>query len=869
MTTILRIVCLVSGFLVAVTGGLSAEQTSAPAKAVAKTAEPATGMRPWPRTFDQDGTQITLHQPQFDDWQANTLSGRMAVAVKTGSKTDGEGKSRDTLSYGALWFKARTDIDKVARKVTLSNVSIEKVSFPADRSNEAKYSELLKKIAMRSASRVVSLDLLESALAINREIKIVDSVAVKNDPPDILFSFEPALLVLIDGNPVVKPSGIAGVERVVNTRSLILKQGDRYFLDFAHRWVTASSITGPWIASPTIDAALNQAKAAAEKAKLVDTLDQPSDELKKVLDGGKLPAVLVSSKPAELIMVEGDPQFVDIDGTDLAYVANTGSDVFIDKSKDNFWYVLISGRWFAAPSSNGPWTYTAGNLLPADFAKIPTDSPKSAVLASIPGTPESRESLIANSIPQTATVKGSQATLEVQYDGAPQFKPIEGTALTYAWNTAVPVIKVGDSSYYAVQNGVWFMAPSPTGPWRIAIDVPTVIYSIPPTSPLHYVTYVRVYGTNGDDVYVGYTPGYYGTVVSDDVVVYGTGYPCDPWIGAYWYGCPATYGFGVSFGYDPWVGWTFGYAWGWAWASAWYGPWWGPWGYWGYWGGGYWPPYWGGGIATANIYGRWGNSVVSGVGAAWANPWTGNYGRAVRGGYRNEVTGGRGVGYAGRNTNIYTGTTTAAAGGIRYNPQTGRVVAGQGGAAYNAYTGNAVAGGSRTTVNTNTGRVTESAGIAGSNANGAAAIGGFNTEGKGGDAKGAGYVKYDRDTGDVSHGGVANINDSIYAGKDGNVYKYDKGDGWQQVGGDGSFNKATELPSAGNIDSDRYAREREADRNLDRSSRDARGGNADARQFDRSNYNSSYKGQMGGTRPAAGGGRYGGGGRGGGGGRRR
>ena len=30
--------------------------------------------------------------------------------------------------------------------------------------------------------------------------------------------------------------------------------------------------------------------------------------------------------------------------------------------------------------------------------------------------------------------------------------------------------------------------------------------------------------------------------------------------------------------------------------------------------------------------------------------------------------------------------------------------------------------------------------------------------------------------------------DSIYAGKDGNVYKYDKGNGWSQVGGDGTFN---------------------------------------------------------------------------------
>ena len=376
--TIARSLCFGAALFVMLAGGLSAQQADAPTKGTAKSSEAAPVMRPWPRTFEQDGTHITLHQPQFDDWQGNSLAGRMAIAVKTGSKTGSDGKPHDTLSYGAMWFKARADIDKVARQVTLSNLNIEKVIFPNDRSNEAKYLDLLNKIAKRSSARIVSLDLLESALAINRETKMANSVAVKNDPPDVLFSFEPALLVLIDGNPVLKPSGTAGVERVLNTRSLILKQGDRYFLNFAGRWVTSPDIAGPWRAAGTVSAALDKEKAAAEKSKVVDLLDQPSDALKKVLESGKLPSILVSSKPAELIMVDGDPQFVDVDGTDLAYVANTASDVFVDKSKDNFWYVLMSGRWFSAPSSNGPWTYTAGKLLPADFAKIPPESPKSA-----------------------------------------------------------------------------------------------------------------------------------------------------------------------------------------------------------------------------------------------------------------------------------------------------------------------------------------------------------------------------------------------------------------------------------------------------------------------------------------------------------
>jgi len=62
--------------------------------------------------------------------------------------------------------------------------------------------------------------------------------------------------------------------------------------------------------------------------------------------------------------------------------------------------------------------------------------------------------------------------------------------------------------------------------------VPPLIYTIPPTSPLHYVTYVRVYSSTPTTVLVGYTSGYYGTVLtSDGVVVYGTGYTYPAYVG--------------------------------------------------------------------------------------------------------------------------------------------------------------------------------------------------------------------------------------------------------------------------------------------------------------------------------------------------
>ncbi len=184
-------------------------------------------------------------------------------------------------------------------------------------------------------------------------------------------------------------------------------------------------------------------------------------------------------------------------------------------------YLLLSGRWYSAPSLDGPWQFVPADRLPRDFADIPDNSPKENVKASVPGTPQATEALIANSIPQSTKVARSMQMASPQFDGPPRLEPIQGTSLYYVVNSGTSIIKVDEQSWYACQDGVWFVATSVQGPWTVAASVPAVIYSIPPSSPLHYLTYVQVYGTTPQEVYEGYTPGYLGTEVEDGVVVYG------------------------------------------------------------------------------------------------------------------------------------------------------------------------------------------------------------------------------------------------------------------------------------------------------------------------------------------------------------
>jgi hypothetical protein len=467
--------------------------------------------------------------------------------------------------------------------------------------------------------------------------------------------------------------------------------------------------------------------------------------------------------------MKGAPQYAPITGTALRYVTNTTGNVFRDADST---YVLVAGRWFKAPSEAGPWSYVAANALPADFARIPDDSPKENVKAAVAGTEQAREAAIAAAIPQVAAVTIAGTSLPAaQFDGEPVFRPIEGTSLAYVANTPTPIIRVTSTSYFAVANGVWFVAPAVRGPWTVASTVPAAIYSIPPSSPLYYVTFVRVYNATPTTVYVGYTPGYQGTFVDPvtGVVVYGTGYLYDPWVGEVWYGTPVTYGYAADVTYTPWTGWAVAFGVGWAWAAAttawgwgWGAyPYWGPWAYpawygaaWGprggavAWGPGGWAGY------TGNIYSQWGNRASVSRYAGGYNAWTGNEWAGRAGASYNSRTGIASAGQRGAVGNVYTGNYAAGQRGVVAGDN--RAVVAHQGTAGNAYTGGQVSGGGGAVYNKNTGQVTTFGHATGEN--GAT---------------------------------VGRIGDDVYAGKDGNVYrnngngwqKYSQGSGWSSVPG--------------------------------------------------------------------------------------
>ncbi len=727
---------------------------SAPAAPAATSAIPAD---PWPRVVDLSNGQVLVYQPQVNKWVDNQIDFRAALAIKPAGAKD--------ETFGVIFATARTQVDKIARTVVFENLKISKIDFPSLPNRGSAYATELQ-VEFAKTIRTIALDRLQSSLAL-AGIK-PPTVPVQNTPPQVFVSYSPAILVPIDGSPVLKPvSGDSRFKRVINTRALILQGGfeQNFYMHVYDGWMSSSSITGPWAQSffkpvGMVDVAQQLAKSGA-----VDMLDGgPKANPKPSLANGA-PAIYTSQVPTELIVFKGQPDFVPIVGTQLLWASNTTSDVLINTANNNY-YVLLAGRWFSSGNLAGPWTFVASDALPADFARIPAQSLAGAVLPTVAGTPQAQEAVIENSIPQTATVplkNGPKFT--PNFDGPPQYSKVAGTPLSYVTNSSEPVIQVDGNTYYAVTAGVWFTATRLTGPWVVATSVPAVIYTIPPSSPIYYVTYVRIYEATPQYVYVGYTPGYLGTVVVPyGTVVYGTGYVYAPWVGSVWYATPYTYGVAAAPIYNPYVGYTFGFAMGLA-TAAWMEP---------YWGGAYYHPgYWGGygccASASANVYGHWGSTTYSGTRSWYAGG--GVAGTTASGSYYNSRTGTSGTYNAGRQYNAYTGNATRG-----YDRTVNTAAGGSGDVAragnYNTYTGQ------RSTANAASGTT-----AGGSSYNRAGAT----TAGPEGAAHAGGGSTYNAKTGQTNTWSTASVGNNHYADVNGNTYHND-GSGWQQhsAGGWGS-----------------------------------------------------------------------------------
>lgn len=491
----------------------------------------------WPKTLTAGNQTMTLYQPQVEKYVGNTLDFVLAVGVTENQQT----------VYGTVTAHCTTDVDQLANTVNCENVTVNNVNFPTVTEQPNLAQQVTQNLNQKSLQ--LTVDQLQSSLKLAQINQLKNQTpTLEYTPPHIYVATTPTVLVLIDGDPQLRAiPNTTNLMRVINTAFAIIldTQAGTYYLQTDNGWMQASQISGPWSVAQNVPQNILSLEERPAKDKSAPATSTSTASV--------TPAIIVSTQPAELIQLNGEPQFTPITGGELMYVSNADSDVFY-QIKNQVYFVLLSGRWYQSTklTTGAAWTYVPADQLPTDFANIPEGSAKADVLASVANTAQSQEATIRNQIPQTAKVARATATVDVTYDGTPQFRAIPGTDMQYAINTSFAVILL-NGNYYVCYQGVWFIGQSPTGPWTVLSAVPDEIYSIPPSVPVYPVTYTYIYNATPDYVYVGYTGGYLNSYIVNGVVVYGTGYVYQPWIGTVYYGWPVTYGFNFIYG------WSLGY----------------------------------------------------------------------------------------------------------------------------------------------------------------------------------------------------------------------------------------------------------------------------------------------------------------------
>jgi len=193
----------------------------------------------WPRKLQKPGGTVIAYQPQVDEWKDHTnITWRQAFQMTpTGAKQ----------VIGAATFTGTTNVDTEKHTVVIFGIKAIDTYFPSlDQATSARMDPLFKTFV----PEVVNIS-LERVVAYLPKPQSVQTVNLKNDPPSIFVNYSPAVLLAVDGEPVLVAIKDTKLKFVINTQwPLFLDTSkSQYYLLVGPCWLTAADLHGPWSAA--------------------------------------------------------------------------------------------------------------------------------------------------------------------------------------------------------------------------------------------------------------------------------------------------------------------------------------------------------------------------------------------------------------------------------------------------------------------------------------------------------------------------------------------------------------------------------------------------------------------------------------------
>jgi len=280
----------------------------------------------WPRRYSDGTAELVVYNPQVDGWAGfKALKGRCAFALRPEA-------SRDPV-YGSFRFEGETLVDADFKVVLLTNVHAFDMRFPGQPGGVSPHLTELTLRLLPSNALVVSLDRI---LAYVKASEVPRKEArVLTEPPPIFVSMQPAVLVILDGEPVMLDVEHTSLRRVLNTNWDLFqdRSTSRFYLRRDKLWLSAADLRAPFGLVTELPP---------------DLKNLPLDQLRDTRTTGAqtsdaaVPRVIVVNKPAELLAIRGVPELASVPGTQLSSVTNTDSDLFFHGGDRSF-YFLASG----------------------------------------------------------------------------------------------------------------------------------------------------------------------------------------------------------------------------------------------------------------------------------------------------------------------------------------------------------------------------------------------------------------------------------------------------------------------------------------------------------------------------------------------
>jgi hypothetical protein len=289
MNSLSRVVLAATALALAATVMPTAAQDADSAETVAQPA-PIT----FPRALASDAGTVVMHTPQIDSWEDYAkLEGRIAVAVTPAGEDD--------PVYGVAEFTSDTDPNLELRVVAVENTEITVTSFPVPDAKRREQLDAVVRSTAQHRTHYVPLDVILTYIAPNASVP--EEKGLSFDPPPIFYSSTPAIIVMTDGEPLLAPLPDTKLQYVVNTNWDLFRYKDKeWYLRNEDRWLKNKTLSGDWRYDNSLPSDFKKLPDDGNWAE-VKAANPPAK------GDSSEPTVFVSDRPAELILIDGTPDY--------------------------------------------------------------------------------------------------------------------------------------------------------------------------------------------------------------------------------------------------------------------------------------------------------------------------------------------------------------------------------------------------------------------------------------------------------------------------------------------------------------------------------------------------------------------------------